>query len=950
MIASVAAFESTLTNRLLPFCLRQKAWVGKSKGQLCNRKKIMKKFIYTLTLLCSLHTGMSQNTGGTGLIKGVIMDAVNQSKLSGASITLTTGTHAAVADLNGNFQLYLPAGTQQLKLRYIGYTDTVITVQVSTAEVKNLAIYLTSSYAQLSNVLVSGYLQGQAKALNQQKNSDNIQNIVSADQIGRFPDPNAAEALQRIPGVNIERDQGEGRYVLIRGLAPQFTTINVNGEQIPSPEADVRYVALDAIPSDQLASIEVNKSLTPDMDGDAVGGSVNLVTRTAQSSQGRISGSVVSGYNKLMNKPNLQGQLQAEKRFGAKKQLGVLVNANYYHNALGSDNWERAVQDNEAELRDYELVRTRHGLSSAVDYTFNSRHSIYFRSLYSRFTDREWRRRYVFIPEDDEIEKLTKDRFESQTITSYNIGGKHNFNAFYLNYEAQYSTGEQNTPYDNEVGFIASTPSQLSFPDRAFPIINAPDFANNSNYEFDEAGFGKTLAKDRNFTGKFEVGIPYKTSKGSGLVKIGAKARFKKKSFVITSDVYGADAGVPDLSSFGEAPIKSSFLGGRFNLGDPLNVNSFTSFFNTNPGLFELDTESKSIDEALESFTAEENVYAGFAMVKHQFKNLLLIGGIRYENTKVSYTSKDVVIGADGDLSAIIPITGSSSYNFILPQAQMRYALSKNTNLRAAATFSYARPNFGEIIPSQEINEEDNIATAGNAALKPTSAINLDAMIEHYFGNVGIASFGVFHKKLDDFIYRRVLFGVPYPLTGTPIIPSINVIQSQNGNEANLTGIEFAFQRKLDFFPGIFKNLSIYSNYTYTHSKATIQSREADASKPDALENLRLPGQSAHVGNLALAYESKKLLLRIAANFNGSYLSEVGPTPAEDLYVNNRVQLDLNGSYAISRQFRLFAEFLNITNQPFQSYLGNANQVVQREFYSWWARAGIRFDLRPAVK
>lgn len=906
----------------------------------------MKKL--TLFLFACIPTmAFAQSGSETALLKGTVADASNQSKLAGASVKIAGTTNGAVADLNGQFTVYSRPGPVSVTISFLGYRDTTITITLKQNEVTNLPVVLSSSAAQLGNVLTTGYLQGQAKALNQQKNADNIRNIISSDQIGRFPDPNAAEALQRVPGVNIERDQGEGRYVLIRGLAPQFTNINVNGEQIPSPEADVRFVALDAIPSDQLASIEVSKTLTPDMDGDAVGGSVNLITRTAQSRFTHINGSLAGGYNNLIGQPNVQGQLQFDQRFGAKEKLGVLVNGNYYHNHLASDNWEQEPSDHELELRDYELVRTRAGLSTTVDYKFNNRHEIYFRSLYSRFTDREWRRRFVLKPEDEEIEKLTKDRFESQSITSFNLGGKHNFRKFYLNYEGQYSEGRQNTPYDHEVGFIAGLPSSFSFPDGKFPVINAPGITDNSNYEFDEAAYGKTLAKDRNITAKFEIGIPYKTGSSSGTLRFGAKTRFKKKSYTITSDAYESDGGVPTVDYFDEDPIKDNgtILGGRINMGRPLNIPSFNRFFNDNPGLFELDVESKSIDEALEAYQAEEKVYAGFLMARHQLRKVLLVGGLRYERTNVSYQSKDVIIDAAGDLESILPVSGSSSYDFLLPQLQARIELDKLTNVRVSGTYSYARPNFGEIIPAQEINREDEVANIGNASLKPTKALNLDLMLEHYFGNVGIVSAGVFHKKLDDFIYRKVLFNSPYPLTGTPIIPSIDVIQAQNGNDANLTGIELAFQRKLDFLPGILGKLSLYSNYTYTHSRATLQSRNADPDKPEETESLRLPGQATHVGNLALAFESKKLLIRLAANFNGEYLSEIGGQASEDLYVKSRMQLDLSASYVINPRFRLFAEGLNLTNQPFESYMGTKDVITQREFYSWWMRLGLKFDL-----
>ncbi|MBC7851150.1 MAG: TonB-dependent receptor [Chitinophagaceae bacterium] len=878
------------------------------------------------------------------IVKGTIRDAVNMEALTGASIVATGGNLSSVSDVNGHFTLYVKPGDIRLTISYLGYSDTTFLLNLREKEIITVEALLNSRFGQLSGIVVSGLMQGQAKALNQQKNADNIRNVISADQMGRFPDPNAAEALQRVPGINIERDQGEGRYVLVRGLAPQFTNISVNGEQIPSPEADVRFVALDAIPTDQLAAIEVSKTLTPDLDGDAIAGSVNLITRMAQSKKPRINASLAGGYNNLMKRGNVQGQLQYGQRFGINEKFGMLLNSSYYHNDLGSDNVERSPLDNEVELRDYELTRTRLGLSSTLDYRFSKQHEIFFRTLYSRFTDREWRRRYVFIPEDDEIEKLTKDRFESQSITTFNLGAKHNFKSWFLNYETQYSYGEQNTPYDNEIGFVAGIPSQLNYNNPKFPTIDAPGFNDNTNYEFDEAGFGKTIAKDRNLTAKFDLGIPYTINKNTGLIKAGAKYRQKDKSYSIQQEYFSAIANIPTLEQFDEAPVKSSFFDGRYNMGRPLSVTSFINFFNANPSLFQPELEDMAIDEALEAFDAKETVLAGYLMAKQEFRRWLLIGGFRYERTTVDYQSKDVVIDGGGDLQQIIPVSGKRNYEFFLPQLNVRYRINKMTNIRGAATFSYARPNFGEIIPAQEINQEDGIATAGNPDLKPVSAFNADLLGEHYFGNVGILSGGVFYKRLNDFIYRRVLFNSSYPLTGTPYIQEIDVIQAQNGNRADLTGIELAFQNNLRFLPGLFQYFSLYVNYTYTHSSASLQSRTADASKPEEKEKIKLPGQAAHVGNLSLAFERKGLNARISLNFNGEYLSEVGAVAEEDIYVKNRVQMDVSASYAFNARWRIFAEALNLTNQPLERYMGIKSQYIQREFYSWWGRFGVKFD------
>lgn len=900
----------------------------------------LKKLLIFFILMCGSGIAMAQR----GIIKGKISGQQNE-PLAGATLLVNGTTSSTAADLNGDYQFYVNPGNLNLTVRYLGYRDTTINVSLTAGQLKIINITLKSRQAALEGVVVTGYTQGQAKALNQQKNADNIKNIIAADQIGKFPDPNAAEALQRVPGVTIERDQGEGRYVSLRGLAPQFTNTSVNGEQIPSPEADVRYVALDAIPSDQLASIEVSKALTPDMDGDAIGGSINLITRSAQSKKPTISGTLGGGYNNLMHKGNVQGQLQYGQRFGDKEQFGLLLNSNYYQNNLGSDGIERAINDNELETRDYELTRTRLGLSSALDYRFNNHHEVYFRTLYSRFTDREWRRRYVFKPSDEEIEKLTKDRFEAQSVLSLNAGAKHTFKSFLLDYEGQYSYAEQNTPYDNEAAFMAGIPSVLNYADTRYPSISTDeDYKNNSLYSFDELGMGNTIAKDKNLTAKVNVSVPYKINSSDGLIKFGGKVRSKNKSYSITQNTFENLGGVPNLDQFAGSAVKDKFMGGRYDLGNPLDISSLIRYFNANPSQFELQIADKAADEALESFEASEDVYAGYLMGRQQIKKLMILGGVRYERTKVSYNSKDVIIAANGDLEAIRPVSGSSVYDFVLPQLHLKYELDKFSNLRAAVTYSYARPNFSEIIPSQEINREDRIATIGNANLKPVKALNYDLMAEHYFGSVGIASAGLFYKKLDNFIYRRTIFNSPYPTTGTPIIPRIDITQSQNGNDADVLGAEIALQRRLSFIPFL-DDFSVYLNYTYTHSKARIQSRQANEGNANATEEIRLPGQASHVGNASVAYEGKKFSARLSLNFNGSYLSELGGTKDEDIFIKNRMQLDATAGYAINNRFRLFVEALNLTNQPLQAYQGNSTQYIQREFYSYWMRFGVKFNL-----
>ncbi len=696
---------------------------------------------------------------GFGILSGVITDKQVGDRLPGASVRVQNSTIGTVSDLNGEFSLRVPAGEVTLEFSYIGFANYTGQYTVTANTTSRIEIALNTDVKELENIVITGNLQGQQKALNQQKSADNIKNIVSADQIGRFPDPNVAEALQRVPAVNIERDQGEGRYVLVRGLAPQFTNISINGEQIPSPEAGVRFVALDAIPADQLASIEVSKSLTPDMDGDAIGGSVNLITRTATSENLSLKSSALLGYNQIVGRPNFQGSLELGKRF-LNNKLGVMLNGSYYESDRGSDNWER--DGVELELRDYELVRTRTGLSSTIDYKLNNNHEFYFRSIYNRFTDREQRRRYILLPnvgdspfEEHTIERFTKDRLEKQIVSSFNLGGKHTFNKLNIDYEVAYSEGIQDTPFDIEIGSIA-TFDNLAIDyatNKEFPTFTVNgishlnpenDYLQNSNYEFDELVSGNTYAFDANKTAKINFTYTIPSAKNQTTLKWGAKVRLKEKRYDITENVYGweggdvtfpgFEAGDYTLDKFAGGPA-GKFLDGKYLIRPNADVQKVIDHFNANKNGYQLDTEEKQATEAVEAFNATEDVYAAYAMGKWQFKKLMLLGGFRFERTTVNYTSNQVFFNFEGDLDEVVPVSGGTDYNFLLPQVHMKYSVSSDLNIRAAVTRTYARPNFQDIIPSQEIDLNSREGTIGNASLKPVGATNIDILVEKYFGS-----------------------------------------------------------------------------------------------------------------------------------------------------------------------------------------------------------------------
>ena len=266
--------------------------------------------------------------------------------LPGASIVIRSLVIGTSTSLDGLFSLpRVPYGTHEVEVSYIGFETYKTTVDLNVSALALGDISLAPSVNALGEVIITGSLEGQQRAFNQQKNADNIKSIVSADLIGRFPDINVGEAMQRVSGVTIGRNNGEGSIVKIRGTPQNFTTVAINGEQIPTTdEGGGRTEALDLISADQLASMEVSKAITPDMDGDAVGGAINLITPTAATDKGRIKGTLGGGYNDLFQRGSQIFKLKYDRRF-ADSKFGMLLGGSYYNTVNGEERFEAAYRN-----------------------------------------------------------------------------------------------------------------------------------------------------------------------------------------------------------------------------------------------------------------------------------------------------------------------------------------------------------------------------------------------------------------------------------------------------------------------------------------------------------------------------------------------------------------------------------------------------------------------------
>ncbi|WKN42107.1 TonB-dependent receptor [Tunicatimonas pelagia] len=910
-----------------------------------------------------------------GSITGQVIDAVTGDPLPGASVFIKGTNVGSSTDLTGEYLIRkVPEGAQTIVVNYLGYEVYEAVLQIEADVLMTHDAPLTSNVATLEEIVVKGSLEGQEKALNQQRTADNIKNVISADLIGRFPDVNVAEALQRVPGITINRERGEGSTVQIRGTPAHYTSISINGEQIPSTqEGGSRNESLDLIPSDVLSSLEVTKALTPDMDGDAVGGAINLRTPTAKNLEPSMKVEVGGGYNDMSRGLNGLGRIKYGQRFFPSSsvdegRLGVIFNGSYYQTDnvqdIGEAVWDyprllNRDQDSVLSIMDYRYrdlfnIRTRTGASFTLDYKFNSRHSLIFNAMYSRRGDEDQRSRARYDPDvgtfvtptlsqNARIRRDLSIRDEVKNNITYNLEGDHTLGTVHLDYGLFYtdSRREGNSDYilfDRRTFDIEIEGLNTDFP--TFRPVEFPGTIHNPVLYDDLNRFERnaTTGEGTNTVARLNLEVPYLLGNAKGLIRGGGKVRQIHNARARDSEVFlylpvnDDDVFANLIDDFED----SRYMNGNVRFGPRLNADQVQGYFRDNREDFALDVGNTRINSDQADYEADELVSAAYLMTRLQFNKLMLLAGVRAEFTSVDYKA-NVVRRNQGSWESTTPVTGGTDFNFVLPNVHVRYSPNPLTNLRAALTYSYARPNFVDLVPYDDVDFNSRTIERGNPDLLPAEAINLDLMVERYLNNVGILSGGLFYKYIQDYQVNRSFrldSGNFEQYVTDPTLINYRFEQAQNGEAATVYGLEVNLQKQLDFLPGALNGLGVYLNYSYVYSRATLNDGR----------RIRLPNQTDHFGNFALTYDWKGFTGRASVNYIGGVLLEVSDEDgALDLFREGRYQLDVSANYRFTPRISAFAEFLNLTNTPLIEFFGERNRVAQIEYIGWWNRFGISY-------
>ncbi|MFV0521508.1 MAG: TonB-dependent receptor [Mangrovibacterium sp.] len=912
-------------------------------------------FMSTIQLTFAENEPDSENAGKYGAISGRILDN-DKLALPGATV-LIVGTYQGVtSDVNGFYRFpKLEDGIYKIQVSYIGFTSQLKEIAVKQGETSENNFYLKVGI-NLDEVVVNGGLQGQSKALNQQKNNVNVSNIISADQVGRFPDQNVGDALKRIPGINVQYDQGEARFGNIRGTSPEYNSVTIDGDRIPSAEAETRSVQLDLIPSDMVQTIEVNKVVTSDMDADAIGGSINMITKSNPYGR-RISGTVAGSYGFFSGIPTINGGLLYADRFFNNK-LGITLSGTIQNSQLGSDNIEAEwtknddgnIIMNEFQVRTYQVQRLRQSYSANFDYEINANHKLEASVVYNHRNDWENRFRTQYKDLDDagnsSIIRETKGgtnknaRLEDQRIQHYALKGEHHIGALNIDWKASYSKASEDRPNERYISHSYKNlviNQDISNTEKPQVIISDSDAADlNSNWNL------KGITEEHQYTDEidksFRINLELPLSKDgkSSVLKFGGKYKMKNKyrgNNYYSYEPVDESKFNTEAMNFLSNKTKNNFLAGNYKAGHYINSSFLGNLQLNNSNEF---NKEQVLEELANNFDASENVAAGYIRFDQSFKKLHLVFGIRAENTYVNYSGYELIIDEEGNTSDLKKTeTQNNNYINILPSLMAKYNFSPNTQVKFGWTNTIARPRYFDLVPYVNINREDNELSIGNPDLKATTSMNFDLMIEHYYANIGMVSAGLFYKDIKDFIVKQRKDNYEYMGNTWE-----QFTQAINAGNASLWGIETAFQRQLDFLPGFLKQFGIYANYTYTKSAVSNFQIEGRAN-----EDLSLTGTPKHNVNASLAYEGKKLSARLSYNFASAFIEEYGDDAFEDRYYNSVSYLDFNTSYNFNKKFTIFAEVNNILNTPLSYYQGNKKYMMQAEYYNVRCNLGLKFNL-----
>jgi len=843
-------------------------------------KNSIKICFLTLCIIAGLNTAnlMAQSSGH---LQGKVVDKVTNETLPGASVFLEGTSLGSNTDAEGSYRISnIPAGKHKLVVSYIGYKKEVIPFEIIAGKTKVLDIGLNPAILQGNEVVITGQLQGQAQAINQQLSSDQIVNVVSEQKIKELPDANAAESVGRLPGVAVQRDGGEASKLMIRGLDPKFTNVTLNGIQIPATSADSRDVDLSLISQSTLSGIELYKALTPDQDADAIAGVVNLVTGQAKPGQ-NIQLNLFGIYSGMTNSA---AQYKVSGSYSNRffdDFLGVQAGANAEkrdrNREVHTDNWSIPAnldyKINSLVVEYDQETRKRYGGNLNLDINTPDGGSIKLTNLYSKTTRKFFSSTRDYTTGDPVSYTGQAIDYKVYTINN-SLTGENHVDALKIDWALSHAYTNNDMPFNHLMQFnenITTTSGMKTITDPSILKLSGkyliPYAFNNFGAATPYKGvFDWETNSERNYDAKVDFEYPIRISdEFSGTAKAGYKFRSKNRektggermaSYLIRSSFnYYKDANgniIPKDWANSDWPtgyhgLLTDFLSGGPNyptrtidndylLNPVIDEDLIRNWYDFSKDGTDITGKNKEYYNNLigqqGNYKVLEDVQGAYGMVKmNAGQYITIIAGVRFEHEHDEYTGKYAprMLGEFEQQSGTIYDT-TTKYNqdFWLPNLHIKYKPLEWLAFRLAFSKSISRPDYSMRLPKLYIDNQAHEIYSGNPDLKPAVSLNYDASMELFANQYGLFTVSGFRKNIDNIFYWlndiMIMSDAQARSLGLPVdkygpFNQYSLQKPVNTSGTKVWGYELDLQTHLGFLPGALSNIVFNANYSKIWSR-----------------------------------------------------------------------------------------------------------------------------------
>ncbi len=917
-------------------------------------------------LLLALCLGLAGAVSASaGTIIGHVNDVNTGASVTGAVITNNASGHTVYADREGQFRMEeVAAGSANLTISAVGYPDQTQSVQVS------VDVAMGEKVVKLDKLVVEGYREGWAKALQQKRNATNFKDVLSADAAGKLPDNNVGEALARLPGVSLDVDYGEGHFVSVRGTDPNLNTVTMDGATLATPAElgrNGRSTPMDFLGTGLINQVEVIKSPTPDMDGTSLGGTINVLTPSGFDHKGQfISGALQYGENQAAKKPIYAGDLTYTNIIPtAGGKLGVALSFNYENRQTRRDMYMgqwlgtlAAPVMYEPRL-DYNIdQRIKRGGALNLDYRLDDGTRIYFKAFFNKYSERSDKNEQLYTG-GGAVTPLSPTKASQATVrydirmisfnreaemTNLIFGGSKVLGDYKISAEATYSDAPDKQPVYRNLSFrsgnVAIPGGYIIDYSTPYPTYDLTSILTTANPNVRQVRGDAINNQEKTSTVRADVQRDFKDWLGGkdGFMKVGVKYSDRNRNNVRDVNIYTASG--YKLSDFNTPPGPAPLwvMDGRYNL--PISVNPDVSRATFDSLLAQgklVRNDSASLSNGGEdTYKVIEKITAVYGMASVNLsRDLTLLGGARYESTKAPLTAPsfytDPVTGAPTQVVKTVTF----NYGEFLPNLQLRYTVNPSTVVRAGITKTFGRPAYGDQVPKSTLDNVGGVLTTGNPQLKSYESLNYDLSVEHYFKAGGIVSLAAFYKDIANPIYTYSYTQQNVTYAGY-FFPTFTVSSKQNGQSAKVGGVELSAQIPFSaLVSGFADGFGVDANVSLLDSSVKVFTRPG--------EKLRLFASPKQIFNLGLFYEKYGVSARVAYNYKGDSLSTIGADAFSDVYNSSRYFIDAQLGYKITANLSAFLNWQNITDQTSDSYTAGSKERLSQ---SYWFGSNVRLGMR----